>query len=127
MQRVNTHDGKLPKDKAGLMIMVADEIIAGKLGSQFPLYVWQTGSGTQTNMNVNEVISNRAIQLAVVFLEASFQSIQMMTLTCLSLLMICSRPPCTLQLYWIDLTNHLIPNLEALINAMREKPRDGST
>ena len=41
----------------------ADEAIAGKLDEQFPLYVWQTGSGTQSNMNVNEVISNRAIQL----------------------------------------------------------------
>ena len=41
----------------------ADEVIAGKLDAHFPLYVWQTGSGTQSNMNVNEVISNRAIQL----------------------------------------------------------------
>ena len=43
--------------------MVADEIISGKLDSEFPLFVWQTGSGTQSNMNVNEVISNRSIQL----------------------------------------------------------------
>ena len=60
---VNTEAGKLSKDKADLISKVADEVIAGKLDSEFPLYVWQTGSGTQSNMNVNEVISNRAIQL----------------------------------------------------------------
>ena len=61
---VNAEAGNLEKDKAGLIINVAEEIIAGKLDAEFPLYVWQTGSGTQSNMNVNEVISNRAIQLA---------------------------------------------------------------
>src|SRR5499426_1930384 len=61
---VNAAAGKLPKDKADLIARVCDEVIAGKLNSEFPLYVWQTGSGTQSNMNVNEVISNRAIQLA---------------------------------------------------------------
>src|SRR5215831_12651283 len=61
---VNTAAGKLPKEKADLINRVADEVIAGKLDDEFPLYVWQTGSGTQSNMNVNEVISNRAIQLA---------------------------------------------------------------
>src|SRR5258706_3438058 len=60
---VNAEAGKLHRDKADLISKVADEVIAGKLDSEFPLYVWQTGSGTQTNMNVNEVISNRAIQL----------------------------------------------------------------
>lgn len=60
---VNAREGKLPQDKADLISKVADEVIAGKLDSEFPLYVWQTGSGTQSNMNVNEVISNRAIQL----------------------------------------------------------------
>src|SRR5215469_10762979 len=61
---VNAEIGKLPRDKADLICQVADEVIAGKLDSEFPLYVWQTGSGTQSNMNLNEVISNRAIQLA---------------------------------------------------------------
>jgi fumarate hydratase class II len=60
---VNSQEGLLPKWKAEVISKVADEIIAGKLDSEFPLYVWQTGSGTQSNMNVNEVISNRAIQL----------------------------------------------------------------
>jgi fumarate hydratase, class II len=60
----NALSGGLPRWKADLIARVADEVIAGKLDSEFPLYVWQTGSGTQSNMNVNEVISNRAIQLA---------------------------------------------------------------
>src|SRR3954465_8998976 len=61
---VNQELGKLPADKAKLIVQAADEIIAGKLNDQFPLRIWQTGSGTQTNMNVNEVIANRAIELA---------------------------------------------------------------
>src|SRR6516162_1532721 len=61
---VNRELGKLPEDKARLIIQAADEVIDGKLDDHFPLRMWQTGSGTQTNMNANEVISNRAIQLA---------------------------------------------------------------
>jgi len=61
---VNQDLGKLPPDKAEWIVRVADEIIAGPHAAEFPLRVWQTGSGTQTNMNVNEVISNRAIELA---------------------------------------------------------------
>jgi fumarate hydratase, class II len=60
---VNGRAGRLPAWKADLIERVADEVIAAKLDDYFPLYVWQTGSGTQSNMNVNEVISNRAIQL----------------------------------------------------------------
>jgi fumarate hydratase, class II len=59
----NGEAGRLPGWMAGLIARVADEVIAGELDDHFPLRVWQTGSGTQTNMNVNEVISNRAIQL----------------------------------------------------------------
>ena len=61
---VNREIGKLPADKAELILKAADEVLAGRLDAEFPLHVWQTGSGTQTNMNVNEVISNRAIELA---------------------------------------------------------------
>src|SRR5207244_8249315 len=61
---VNRDLGKLPEDKANLIVQAADEVIAGKLDDHFPLRIWQTGSGTQTNMNANEVISNRAIELA---------------------------------------------------------------
>src|SRR5271168_2237561 len=56
--------GKLPADKTALITQAADEVIGGRLNAHFPLRIWQTGSGTQTNMNVNEVISNRAIELA---------------------------------------------------------------
>lgn len=54
----------LPEDKAKWIVQAADEVIAGKLNEHFPLVVWQTGSGTQTNMNANEVIANRAIELS---------------------------------------------------------------
>jgi fumarate hydratase, class II len=56
--------GKLSDDKANLIVQAADEVIEGKLNDHFPLHIWQTGSGTQSNMNANEVISNRAIQIA---------------------------------------------------------------
>jgi fumarate hydratase class II len=61
---VNQDLGKLPADKAKLITQAADEVISGSLNDHFPLRIWQTGSGTQTNMNVNEVIGNRAIELA---------------------------------------------------------------
>src|SRR5687768_5379479 len=62
--QVNEDLGKLPADKAKLIVQACDEVIEGKLDEHFPLRVWQTGSGTQTNMNANEVISNRAIEIA---------------------------------------------------------------
>src|SRR6266478_1950011 len=61
---VNQDLGKLPPEKAKLIVQACDEVIAGTLDDHFPLRVWQTGSGTQTNMNANEVISNRAIEIA---------------------------------------------------------------
>jgi fumarate hydratase class II len=61
---VNAELGVLPAATTQLIVRAADEVIAGALDDQFPLRVWQTGSGTQTNMNVNEVIANRAIELA---------------------------------------------------------------
>jgi fumarate hydratase, class II len=60
---VNEAAGRLPQWKADAIVRAADEAISGKLDEHFPLYVWQTGSGTQSNMNVNEVLSNRATQL----------------------------------------------------------------
>src|SRR6201990_3321175 len=56
--------GQLPKEKVDLIVRAAQEVIDGRLDGEFPLVVFQTGSGTQTNMNANEVIANRAIQLA---------------------------------------------------------------
>ncbi|HKV56057.1 MAG TPA: class II fumarate hydratase, partial [Candidatus Binataceae bacterium] len=61
---VNRELGKLDRERAELIVRAADEVISGRLDAEFPLRIWQTGSGTQTNMNANEVISNRAIELA---------------------------------------------------------------
>ncbi|MFL6463616.1 MAG: class II fumarate hydratase [Bryobacteraceae bacterium] len=61
---VNHDLGKLDEEKTSLITKATDEVISGKLNAEFPLRIWQTGSGTQTNMNANEVISNRAIELA---------------------------------------------------------------
>ena len=60
---VNSKNGDLDKRISRYIVKAADEVIRGKLDDHFPLKVWQTGSGTQTNMNVNEVIANRAIQM----------------------------------------------------------------
>ena len=60
---VNEKNGDLDKKLSKAIIKAANEVISGKLNDNFPLKVWQTGSGTQTNMNVNEVISNRAIEI----------------------------------------------------------------
>lgn len=62
--QTNAELGQLPKDKAALIARVCDEILAGQLDQHFPLVIWQTGSGTQTNMNLNEVIANRGMALA---------------------------------------------------------------
>jgi fumarate hydratase class II len=61
---VNLELGRLPQDKADLIVAAAEEVADGRLDDHFPLFVWQTGSGTQSNMNANEVIANRAIELA---------------------------------------------------------------
>jgi fumarate hydratase class II len=61
---VNLELGRLPQDKADLIVAAAEEVAEGRLDDHFPLFVWQTGSGTQSNMNANEVIANRAIELA---------------------------------------------------------------
>jgi fumarate hydratase class II len=60
---VNASSGRLNRSLANAIVAACDEVISGKLDAEFPLFVWQTGSGTQTNMNLNEVIANRAIQL----------------------------------------------------------------
>ena len=60
---VHTKSGDMDKKISTAIIKAANEVISGKLNDQFPLKVWQTGSGTQTNMNVNEVIANRAIEI----------------------------------------------------------------
>ena len=117
---VNAEAGKLSKDKADLIIRVADEVISGKLDSEFPLYVWQTGSGTQTNMNVNEVISNRAIELAGGVL-GSKEPIHPNDHVNMSQSSNDTFPTAMHIATVLELANHLIPNVEALINAIREK------
>ncbi|MCW5558267.1 MAG: class II fumarate hydratase, partial [Verrucomicrobiae bacterium] len=57
--QVNSELGKLPADKRTLIVAAADEVIDGRLDDHFPVRIWQTGSGTQSNMNANEVIANR--------------------------------------------------------------------
>lgn len=69
---MNSFYGKISKEKADLIINAADEVISGKLDEHFPLTVWQSGSGTQSNMNVNEVIANRAIETAGGILGSKF-------------------------------------------------------
>jgi len=61
--KVNSELGTIPKEKAAAIIEAANEVLSGKHSGEFPLYIWQTGSGTQTNMNVNEVLANRASEI----------------------------------------------------------------
>jgi fumarate hydratase class II len=117
---VNAENGKLSKDKADLIIRVADEVIAGKLDSEFPLYVWQTGSGTQTNMNVNEVISNRAIELAGGVL-GSKKPIHPNDDVNMSQSSNDTFPTAMHIATVLEFANHLIPNVGALINSIWEK------
>ena len=117
---INAEDGRLPNDKAELIINVADEVIAGKLDNEFPLYVWQTGSGTQSNMNINEVISNRAIQLAGGTL-GSKQPIHPNDHVNMSQSSNDTFPTVMHIATVIEFTNHLIPNIEALVKAMWDK------
>ena len=117
---INAEDGRLPNDKAELIINLADEVIAGKLDNEFPLYVWQTGSGTQSNMNINEVISNRAIQLAGGTL-GSKQPIHPNDHVNMSQSSNDTFPTVMHIATVIEFTNHLIPNIEALVKAMWDK------
>jgi fumarate hydratase class II len=97
---VNNDLGLLTKKKMQLITQAADEIIDGKLIDQFPLKVWQTGSGTHTNMNVNEVIANRAIEIAGGKKGSKTPIHPMMMLTNRNLPMIRSLLPCMLRLLW---------------------------
>ena len=117
---VNAEAGKLAKDKANLISRVADEVITGKLDSEFPLYVWQTGSGTQSNMNVNEVISNRAIQMSGGTLGTK-KPIHPNDDVNMSQSSNDTFPTAMNIAVVLEFTNHLIPHVEALIQAMWEK------
>ena len=78
---VNTHLGKLDPKIADAIVMAAQEVAEGKLDDHFPLVVWQTGSGTQSNMNLNEVISNRAIEMMGGVMGSKSRSIPTITST----------------------------------------------
>lgn len=114
---VNASYGLLPEWKAEVICKVADEIIAGKLDKEFPLYVWQTGSGTQSNMNVNEVISNRAIQLVGGKLGAK-QPIHPNDDVNMSQSSNDTFPTAMHVATVMEFSNHLVPKIEALIKAI---------
>ncbi len=117
---VNAEAGKLSQEKANLIERVCDEVIAGKLDSEFPLYVWQTGSGTQSNMNLNEVISNRAIQLAGGKLGTK-TPIHPNDDVNMSQSSNDTFPTAMHIATVMEFVDHLIPRVEALIQAMWDK------
>lgn len=126
---INQQENKLPTDKAMQIIKAAEEVIAGKLDQEFPLSVWQTSSGVQTDSNVNEVIANRANQLSGRVLGSSkplystddvnlSQSVQ-------------DTFPMAMHIATVlEVSHHLIPNAVALGDAIHHKTRtisDGKT
>jgi fumarate hydratase class II len=117
---VNAAEGILPNDKARYIIKAAEEVISGNLDTEFPLYVWQTGSGTQTNMNVNEVISNRAIEMSGGKIGTK-DPIHPNDDVNMSQSSNDTFPTAMHIATVLELVNHLIPNVEALINAMWDK------
>jgi fumarate hydratase class II len=114
--------GKLPKEKADLIIQSADEIIEGKLKEHFPLRVWMTGSGTQANMNVNEVIANRAIEL-VKGVKGSKDPIHPNDHVNMSQSTNDVFPTAMHIASARALHNHLIPRVQKFRNALEEKVR----
>lgn len=117
---VHAKEGKLSQEKADLIIQAADEVITGQLDPEFPLYVWQTGSGTQSNMNVNEVIANRAIQISGGTI-GSKTPIHPNDHVNMSQSSNDTFPTAMHIATVLEFTNHLMPHVEALIRAMWEK------
>jgi fumarate hydratase, class II len=121
--QVNAELGRLPADKAKLIDRAADEVIAGKLDREFPLFVWQTGSGTQSNMNVNEVIANRAIQLAGGTLGTQ-TPIHPNDHVNMSQSSNDTFPAAMHVATVLELANHLIPSIEALVKTLWSRARE---
>jgi fumarate hydratase class II len=121
--QVNSELGKLLLDKAKLITAAAEEVASGKLDAQFPLRVWQTGSGTQTNMNVNEVVANRAIELAGGVMGSKYpihpnDDVNMSQSSN-------DTFPTAMHIAAIEQLNHsLLPSLITLRNALAEKMRE---
>ena len=120
---VNAAANRLPAWKSDAIVQAADEVIAGKLDEHFPLYVWQTGSGTQSNMNVNEVLSNRSNQLLGGALGSKYpvhpndhvnlgQSSNDTFPTAMHIASV------------IELEKHLLPQAEAMLKAIEEKAEE---
>ncbi len=116
----NMELGKLPRDKGELIIRVCDEIISGQLLDHFPLHVWQTGSGTQTNMNVNEVIANRAIELSGGIL-GSKNPVHPNDHVNMSQSSNDTFPTAMHVAAALKIVNHLIPALQRLRDALNDK------
>lgn len=117
---VNAQQRILSQEIANLICQAADEVIAGQLDEEFPLFVWQTGSGTQSNMNVNEVIANRAIQMVGGKL-GSKQPIHPNDHVNCSQSSNDSFPTAMHIATVLTITEHLLPRVEALREAMWEK------
>ncbi len=92
---VNMDLGLLPTERANAIISAADEVLADQHTNEFPLSIWQTGSGTQTNMNMNEVLANRASELLGGVRGKSDGCIRTTTSTRAKAPTMCSRPRCT--------------------------------
>ncbi len=116
----NMELGKLSRDKGELIVKVCEEVISGQLADHFPLRVWQTGSGTQTNMNVNEVIANRAIELAGGVLGTK-DPIHPNDHVNMSQSSNDAFPTAMYVAAALKITKHLIPALRGLRNALNEK------
>lgn len=117
---VNAKEGVLPQHLANAIIQAADEVIQGKLDLEFPLFVWQTGSGTQTNMNVNEVIANRAIQIlkGKIGTKTPIHPNDHVNMSQSSN----DTFPTAMHLATVlQLHQHLFPSLQSLIEALRKK------
>jgi fumarate hydratase, class II len=117
---VNQHEGKLPADKAMQIIKAAEEVIAGKLDQEFPLSVWQTSSGIQTDSNINEVIANRANQLSGKILGSNepLHSIDDVNLS----QSVDDTFPIAMHIATVlEVSHHLIPNAVALADAIQNK------
>ena len=117
---VNAAEGKLSQELMALIVAAAEEVASGALDTEFPLKVWQTGSGTQTNMNVNEVIANRASEAAGGVL-GSKSPIHPNDHVNLSQSSNDTFPAALHMAVAIELERRLIPAIEALIQALEEK------
>jgi fumarate hydratase class II len=117
---VNQRAGRLDHDRATAIVQAANEVISGRLDTEFPLYVWQTGSGTQSNMNVNEVIGNRASQLLGGTL-GSKQPVHPNDHVNMGQSSNDTFPTAMHIATALEVTTHLLPNLDQLTQAIHDK------